>query len=125
MRQMVRVSIESSRNGGWVVCDRCRVADSPPARMLGLLGRRALDPGEGLMITRAFAIHTLFMSFAIDAVFLDARFSVIGVRSRLRPWRATAVRGAAAVLELGAGEAERRGVTVGQRLRLDPMRGLR
>src|SRR5919201_6427068 len=103
MRQMVRVSIESSRNGGWVVCDRCRVADSPPARMLGLLGRRALDPGEGLMITRAFAIHTLFMSFAIDAVFLDARFSVIGVRSRLRPWRGGGGRGAGVRVGVAAG----------------------
>src|ERR671935_2411920 len=111
MRQMVRVSIESSRNGGWVVCDRCRVADSPPARMLGLLGRRALDPGEGLMITRAFAIHTLFMSFAIDAVFLDARFSVIGVRSRLRPWRAAGVPGAGGGLAAGAGEGAGRGVS--------------
>ena len=125
MRQTVRVSIESSRNGGWVVCDRCRVADSAPARMVGLLGRRALDPGEGLMLTRAFAIHTLFMSFPIDAVFVDAGLSVIGVRSHLRPWRAAAVRGAAAVLELGAGEAERRGVAPGERLRLDPVRGLR
>src|ERR671935_1951285 len=119
MHRMVRLSIESSRNGGWTVCDRCRVAASPQARMLGLLGRRAPDPGEGLMITRAFAIHTFFMSFAIDAVFLDASHLVIGVRSRLRPWRAAAVRGAAAVLELAAGETDRRGVVVGQRLRFE------
>jgi uncharacterized protein len=93
--------------------------------MRGLLGRQALDPQQGLMIWPAFAIHMLFMRFPIDAVFLDSDLSVIGIRRRLRPWRMAAVRGATAVLELAAGEAERRGVAVGQTVWLEAVGGPR
>jgi hypothetical protein len=57
-----------------------------------------------------------FMRFPIDAVFLDRELRVVKVASDLRPWRAAGSRGAKAVLEIPAGEAERRGVTVGDRL---------
>jgi len=75
------------------------------------------------MLRPASAIHMFFMRFSIDAVFLDPDLSVIGIRTRLRPWRAAAVRGANAVLELAAGETERRGVAVGQRLRGETVGG--
>jgi len=112
-----------SRNGGRVVCERCELAASAWARMRGLIGRRTLDPQQGLMLRPAFAIHTLFMRFPIDAVFVDSDLWVVGIRSRLRPWRMAAVRGASAVLELAPGEAERRGVAVRQRFRLEAAGG--
>lgn len=108
--------ITLSRVGGDVVCERCRVADTPLARMRGLLGRRYLPPGEGMLLRPAGSIHTAFMRFAIDAVFLDDDLRVVGVAGRLRPWRIAARRGARAVLELAAGEAERTGVARGDRL---------
>ena len=77
------------------------------------------------MIWPAFAIHMLFMRFPIDAVFLDSDLSVVGIRNRLRPWRVAAVRGATAVLELAAGEAERRGVAVGQTVWFEAVGGPR
>lgn len=107
-----------SEERGAVVCERCEVADSAATRLRGLLGRRELAPGEGLLLRPGNSIHTLFMRFAIDAVFLDSELRVLRVRSGLRPWRAAAARGARAVLELPAGEAERRGVSPGERLRL-------
>lgn len=63
-----------------------------------------------------------FMRFAVDAVFLGADGVVLRVAGGLRPWRAASQRGARAVLELAAGEAERRGVRPGDRLVL-PARG--
>jgi uncharacterized membrane protein (UPF0127 family) len=99
-----------------VVCERCRVADSPVRRLRGLLGRRALPEGEGLLIRPAPAIHTWFMRFAIDAVFLDRQLAVVKTVENLRPWRAAACRGAAAVLELPAGACAERGVSKGVRL---------
>jgi uncharacterized membrane protein (UPF0127 family) len=99
-----------------VVCERCEVADTPLGRLRGLLGRRELPPGSGLLLERSGAIQTCFMRFAIDAVFLDAERRVLRVRSDLRPWRVAGARGARSVLELAAGEAERRGVSVGERL---------
>ena len=62
------------------------------------------------------AIHTCFMRFPIDAVFLDRNLQVLGVTPSLSPWRWARRRGARAVLELGAGEAGRLGVRQGERL---------
>jgi hypothetical protein len=53
------------------------------------------------------------MRFAIDAVFVDKENRVVKVAAEIRPWRAAACRGARAVLELAAGEAERRGIRPG------------
>jgi uncharacterized protein len=99
-----------------VVCEHCVLADSTLRRMRGLLGRKKLDSGHGILIRPAPAIHTWFMRFAIDAVFLDRDLNVLSVRRELRPWRMAGQRGARAVLELPAGEAERRDVVPGNRL---------
>jgi uncharacterized membrane protein (UPF0127 family) len=101
---------------GTVVCPRCRIAKDPWTRMRGLLGRRQLDDGEGILLRPAASVHTWFMQFPIDVVFLDRELLVLRVVSRVRPWRAVARRGAAAVLELAAGECEVRGVGVGDQL---------
>ena len=111
---MRQVSLK--RENGDVVCDDCVVADSPVTRMKGLLGRKELKPGEGLLLRPASSIHTFFMRFPIDAVFLDDGLCVVGISDEIRPWRATGKRGAHAVLELPAGESARRGLEVGDRL---------
>ena len=92
------------------------LADSAPTRLKGLLGRPRLERGEGMLLRPAPAIHTCFMRFPIDAVFLDRDLRVLGVTPRLRPWRWARRRGACAVLELGAGEADRLRVRQGERL---------
>lgn len=104
------------------VCERCVVAGTPLARLKGLLGRSGLPSGEGLLIRPTSAIHTCFMRFPIDAVFLDRDLVVVKVVGDLRPWRMAARRGAKSVLELAAGESGRLGIHPGQRLRLsDPV----
>jgi hypothetical protein len=107
------VEIALANDHGNVVCERCLIAETPLARVRGLLGRRALPSGEGLLLRPAGSIHTAFMKFAIDAVFLDRAQTVVRVASALRPWRTAACRGAKAVLELPAGEAARRGLEPG------------
>jgi uncharacterized protein len=102
-----------------VVCERCTVADRALARLRGLLGRSELRAGEGLLLRPAPSIHTWFMRFPIDAVFVDSEFRVLAVRRSLRPWRMAGRRGARAVLELPAGEAQRRGVRVGTQLMVE------
>jgi uncharacterized protein len=101
---------------GAVLCEQCVVADRMLPRMKGLLGRTSLDPGEGILIRPAPSIHTFFMRFPIDAVFLSKEGEVLKVAENVRPWRARSCRHAHSVLELGAGEATRRGIAVGQRL---------
>jgi uncharacterized protein len=106
-----------TRRDGVVVCEECLVAATPFARMRGLLGRRSLPSGEGILLRPAASVHTFFMRFAIDVVFLDDELRVVGIAAHLRPWRAAAQRGAKAVLELPAGECERRGLAVGDCVR--------
>src|SRR5205085_6580702 len=101
---------------GSVVCERGVIADGPLARMRGLLGRTRLPTGEGLLLRPAPSIHTAFMRFPIDAVFLDSSLRIIKLVERLPPWRTAAARRAKAVLELPAGESGRRGLKVADRL---------
>jgi|SRR5215211_4624851 len=107
------VTVRSSEQ---VVCEQCLVADRPLARMRGLLGRSDLPRGEGVLLRPAASIHTFFMRFPIDAVFMDRDGVVVGVEHELKPWRTARRKGARTVLELAAGEAGARGVTSGQRL---------
>jgi uncharacterized protein len=86
--------------------------------MRGLLGRDGLRAGEGLLIRPTSAIHTFFMRFAIDVVFIDRAGVVQKVVSALRPWRFAGNRGARCALELRAGEAAALGIRPGDELRL-------
>jgi uncharacterized protein len=104
------------REDGRVVCERCAVADRAHHRMRGLLGRRRLQPGEGMVLRPAWNVHTAFMRFPIDVVFLDADQVVIRIAAELTPWRTVSCRGAREVVELAAGECGRRGLEVGDRV---------
>lgn len=63
------------------------VARSFAERARGLIGRRSLAPGCGLLIERCNAIHTFFMRFPIDATFLDRQNRVVKTVRNIRPWR--------------------------------------
>jgi uncharacterized protein len=106
---------------GLVVCESCVIAQRALPRMKGLLGRDSLKSGHGLLLMPAPSIHTFFMRFSIDAVFLSRDRRVLKIISEVRPWRIRSCRGANAVLELAAGEAERRGLTAGDRLDISPV----
>ena len=105
-----------TRDDGSVICERCVVADRILPRMKGLLGKRELVAGEGLLIQPAPSIHTFFMRFPIDVVFLAKNGKVMKVAANVGAWRMRSCRRAFAVLELAAGEAERRGITVGDQV---------
>jgi uncharacterized membrane protein (UPF0127 family) len=112
----VAKTVRLERPDGHAVCERCLLAETPLARVKGLLGRSKLDPDEGILLRPASSIHTWFMRFPIDAVFVDRELAVVGVVANLKPWRAAARRGAHAVVELAAGESDRRGLRLGDRL---------
>ena len=104
---------------GKVVCDRCTLARDTYSRMVGLLGRSGLPEGERLLLQPAGSIHTFFMRFPIDAVFLDRERRVVRIAASVRPWRAALARRSRSVLELAAGEAARVGLRPGNVLRLE------
>jgi uncharacterized membrane protein (UPF0127 family) len=104
-----------NRNGA-VVCERCAVADTMLARMRGLLGRKHLPRGEGILLRPCPSVQTFFMRFPVDVVFLSRDGEVLKIVENLRPWRSAGARRAHATLELAAGEAARVGIAVGDRL---------
>ena len=101
------------------MCERCLLAETALTRMRGLLGRRQLPTGEGILLKPASSVHMAFMRFAIDAVLLDRDMRVVKIAADLKPWRAAGARGSKSVLEIAAGECARRGLTVGDRLTVD------
>jgi uncharacterized protein len=111
MAAVVKVTLNDTR--GNVICERTEIANTPWLRLRGLLGRRSLAPGNGMMIEPAPSIHSAFMRFKFDAVFLSRDLEVLKLVARIPPWRAHAAKGARKVLELAAGEIENRGIQVG------------
>ena len=105
-----------TREDGRVVCEHVLVAARPLQRMRGLLGRRTLPAGEGILLRPAGSVHMFFMRFANDAIFLDSDLVVIDIEHDLRPWRTAGRRGAKAVVELASGECARRGIKPGDAL---------
>jgi uncharacterized membrane protein (UPF0127 family) len=90
-----------TRNTVLAVC--LEVADSGAKRSKGLLGRKGLAPGEGLWIVPCESVHTFFMQFPIDLVYLDRKHRVRKVRSNVPPWRMSACLYAHSILELPSG----------------------
>jgi uncharacterized protein len=111
MRKLVLVA-----PGGKVVCDTCHLADRPSTRLRGIMGWKGLRRGEGLLLRPTFSIHTMFVRFPIDAVFLDKEMKVVSIAHELKPWRFAGARKAKSVLELAAGECRRLGLRAGDRL---------
>ncbi len=99
-----------------VICDDVTIADRVLSRVRGLLGRSGMRNGEGLLLSPAPSIHTAFMRFPIDAIFLNRELEVIKLVRSMKPWRAAAARNAHAVLELEAGAIAHRGIRLGDRL---------
>ncbi len=102
---------------GLIVCERAAYAGSILQRMVGLLRHQRLAPGEGLILPSCRSIHTWFMRFSIDAIFLDRAWRVAALQPGLTPWRFSPyVWGAWAVLEVESGTITRTQVAVGDQL---------
>ena len=90
-----------------MLIERGTVADNAWSRLRGLIGHRPLEAGEGLMIRPCNSVHTFFMSFPIDVVYVSDSGEVVGLAQRLTPNRVgPIVRKASFVLELPAGTIE-------------------
>lgn len=100
--------------GNTCIAGHVAVADSFSTRFRGLMLRKSLAPGEGLLLKNCPSIHCCFMRFPIDAVYLDSGMTVVGIET-VKPWRiGRFFSGAKHVLEL----AEHRGscLQVGMKL---------
>jgi uncharacterized protein len=103
---------------GEVVASGIEVADTRETRRQGLLGRESIDRSTALILVPCFSIHTAFMKFPIDAIFVDRDGVVVRVVENLAAWRVAAAWGAHAVIELAGGCVNGCDIRVGDRLYL-------
>ena len=90
------------------------------SRLIGLVGRSSLQTGEALVFEPCNSIHTAFMRFAIDVVYVDRSRRVVKVVSRLKPFRMSgALRDACSVIELPGGTVANTGTAPGDQLAFD------
>ena len=99
---------------------KIEVADTFISRFLGLMGRKNLPQGHGLLISPCSSIHMLFMRFSIDAVYINKDFEIQKIVPHLKPWIGFSICiNAWSVIEISAGEAERLNLKVGQKIKVD------
>jgi len=91
----------------------------PIGRFLGLMGRSEPPAATGLLFNRCSSIHTSFMRFPIDVVYLDDAWKVTKI-AYVWPWRVSAAPGARALIELPLGTAVRLGLTLGAHVEVTP-----
>lgn len=93
------------------------MADTWFSRLKGLLGRKSLNAGEGLVLIPCDAIHTCFMRFAIDTIFINDFGQVLKIYENMKPFRFSArIKRAARVVELPVGTVRLSGTEVGDEL---------
>lgn len=104
-----------SRNA--LLAEKCIQARTFFSRLKGLQFKKDLPSGYGLLITPCKSIHTFFMRFPIDAVFVDKNNTVLHIQEGIKPWRASKViLNARSVLELPGGIVSATGTDVGDKL---------
>ena len=92
------------------------IADNFFKRFRGLMFRRRLAQGRGLLLAPCNSVHMFFMRFAIDVIYLDENFCIKKIVRDLTPWLGLSICfGAWGALELPSGEAERLKLVVGQK----------
>ena len=116
----MRTEIElRDRTSGTTIGTQITIADTSLTRLVGLLGRRQLNAGCGLLLRPSCGIHTFGMLFSIDAVALSEDLRVVKLWPELAPFRVTSLqRKAHSILELPAGRIRQCRIHVGDQLEL-------
>lgn len=108
-----------------MVARHVEFAAKPWQRLRGLLGRRSLAPQEGLLIHPCSAVHSWFMAFPFDVIFLDHQFTVVHLIESMPPFRCSPlVSKARYALELSAGMARWSGTKIGDQFAFQKEEGL-
>lgn len=101
---------------GHIVLDRAEVALGGWQRLRGLMCRKGLAPSEGLLIPHCNSVHTFFMLFPIDVVYLSKENCVVKIVDEMRSCHVSGCLKAKSVLEMPAGWARKTGLRAGHAL---------
>jgi len=104
--------------GKKLVAEDLRIANRFPLRLKGLMFKRKMKDDEALIIPRCNWVHTMFMNFPIDVVYLDSNYVIIDAEAGVRPWRMCSPRFKAShTLELASGTMKNRSLHMGEVIR--------
>jgi uncharacterized membrane protein (UPF0127 family) len=113
-------SVLQNRRTGLVLAVEIEPAFDSKSRNRGLLGRTRLDDGSAMILAPCSSIHTFFMRFAIDVLFVKKDGRVVKRYSNLPAWRLAFAVGAFAAIELPAGTAAASDTRVGDTVMMAP-----
>jgi uncharacterized membrane protein (UPF0127 family) len=114
MKAIKYIQGSATDNNTVVIASKVYLASGFFKRLFGLLAFKPLKESEGLLIKDCRSIHTMWMRYRIDAVFIDKKGRVIAMHEDLAPFRFSPfIRGACSVLELKAGSAGRASIRIG------------
>ena len=105
---------------GTLVAEHVELAMDRASRRHGLLGRDRLDDGHALVIAPCGSVHTFFMRFAIDVLFVKKDGRVVKCAHDVRPWRIALAPTAYAAIECPAGTLRRTATARGDRMVFEP-----
>jgi hypothetical protein len=105
---------------GTTLAQNILIADTPLKRIIGLIGRKQLAKDEALIIRSCNSIHTLFMGFPIDVLFVSSKNKIIFLKTHLQPWQVTPIFWQAEfVIELPAGAVQNSNTSLGDEIRFE------
>ncbi len=104
---------------GAIIATHVRSATGPLGSLKGLMFQKELLDGHGLRFSKVTGVHTNFMRFPIDILFLDEQQRVKHIKRDMPPWRLDFSR-AAGMIELPAGTAQRHDIQITDQLRFEP-----
>lgn len=114
---MRKIRVENETRGT-ALGDSIQVAENLVTRVVGLLRHTTLAPGEGLWIVPCNSIHSFWMKFRFDAIFVDKNHVVVGIISDMARGRISRVYSKAhGVLELPSGTAAATKTQIGDQLK--------
>lgn len=106
---------------GTVLGDAIEIADTSEKRTTGLLKHTELRAGEGLWIVPCEGVHTFFMKFPLDLVYVDRKHVVRKTVANVAPWRMSMCLPAHSIVELPAGTIAPTGTNKGDQLAFDAL----
>lgn len=108
----------SSRNN--LIADDVKVANNFSTRSVGLLSKKTISDNEGLIIKPCCSIHTFFMKFAIDVLFVNNKNEIVALYENVKPWRILPIHlSSFYVVELAAGQISNKNIKKADLILLD------
>lgn len=106
-------------DNGEIIAESIESAQTFFTRLKGLMFRKELSNGGGLYLHPCKSIHTFFMKFPIDVLYLDKEWKIVGMEEQLEPGKmGRHFTGAASVIELESGSIQKNGIQEGQIVKL-------